>query len=84
MAQRVENRSIDDAVELLKEHGFDGLAEAVTVLLNSAMVAERSESQVRPTLVTQTPERGVESGDQAPKYGQLEASWSIADDMFDS
>jgi len=43
MAQRVENRTIDDAVELLKEHGFDGLAEAVTVLLNSAMVAERSE-----------------------------------------
>ena len=43
MAQRVENRSIDDAVELLKEHGFDSLAEAVTVLLNSAMVAERSE-----------------------------------------
>ena len=43
MAQRVENRSINDAVELLKENGFDGLADAVTVLLNSAMVAERSE-----------------------------------------
>ncbi len=43
MAQRLENRSIDEAVELLKENGFDGLAEAVTVLLNSAMVAERSE-----------------------------------------
>ena len=43
MAQRVENRSIDDAVELLKENGFGGLAEAVTILMNSAMVAERSE-----------------------------------------
>ena len=43
MAQHLENRSIDDAVELLKEHGFDGLAEAVTVLLNAAMLAERSE-----------------------------------------
>lgn len=43
MAQRVEHRSIDDAVELLKENGFEGLAEAVTVLLNTAMVAERSE-----------------------------------------
>ena len=43
MAQRVENRSIDDAVELLKDNGFDGLADAVTVLLNTAMVAERSE-----------------------------------------
>ena len=43
MAQHVEHRSIGDAVELLKEHGFDGLADAVTVLLNSAMLAERSE-----------------------------------------
>lgn len=43
MAQRVENRSVDDAVELLKANGFDGLADAVTVLLNSAMVAERCE-----------------------------------------
>lgn len=30
-------------MELLKTNGFDGLAEAVPVLLNSAMVAERSE-----------------------------------------
>jgi len=43
MAQHNENRPIDGAVELLKNNGFDGLAEAVTVLLNSAMVAERSE-----------------------------------------
>lgn len=43
MAQRVKHRSIDDAVELLKENGFEGLAEAVTVLLNTAMIAERSE-----------------------------------------
>jgi transposase-like protein len=43
MAQQVEHRSIDDAVELLKENGFEGLAEAVTVLMNSAMIAERSE-----------------------------------------
>jgi transposase-like protein len=43
MAQRVENRSIDDALELLKDNGFDGLAEAVTVLMNAAMVVERSE-----------------------------------------
>ena len=43
MAQHSESKSIGDAVELLKTNGFDGLAEAVTVLLNSAMVAERSE-----------------------------------------
>jgi len=43
MAQRVEDRSIGEAVELLKENGFAGLAEAVTVLLDAAMVAERSD-----------------------------------------
>jgi len=43
MAQQRENRSIDDAVELLKENGFDGLADAVSVLLNAAMLSERSE-----------------------------------------
>lgn len=43
MAQHTENRPIDDAVELLQTNGFAGLADAVTVLLNSAMVGERSE-----------------------------------------
>lgn len=43
MAQHVQNKTIHDAVELLKENGFEGLGEAVTVLLNSAMVAERSD-----------------------------------------
>ena len=43
MAQHPEDRPIGEAVELLKTHGFDGLAEAVTVLLNTAMLAERSE-----------------------------------------
>ena len=43
MAQPYENKTIDDALELLTTNGFDGLADAVTVLLNSAMIAERSE-----------------------------------------
>lgn len=43
MAQRAENRSIDEALELLKESGFEGMAEAVTLLMNAAMAAERSE-----------------------------------------
>ncbi len=43
MAQQDQNKSIEDAVELLKSNGFDGMAEAVTALLNSAMIAERSE-----------------------------------------
>ena len=43
MAQPLQDSAIYDAVELLKDNGFDALAEAVTVLLNTAMVAERSE-----------------------------------------
>jgi len=43
MARHDEDRPIGEAVKLLQAHGFAGLAEAVTVLLNSAMVAERSE-----------------------------------------
>jgi hypothetical protein len=38
MPQHDENKTISGAVELLKTNGFDGLAEALTVLLNSAMV----------------------------------------------
>ena len=33
MAQHGENKTTDGAVEVLKTNGFDGLAEAVTVLL---------------------------------------------------
>jgi len=36
MAQHYEDKTIEGAVELLKVNGFDGLADAVTVLLNSA------------------------------------------------
>ena len=43
MAQQSQESAIYDAVELLKDNGFDALAEAVTVLLNTAMVAERGE-----------------------------------------
>lgn len=43
MAQRPQDNAIYDTVELLKDNGFDGVAEAVTLLLNTAMVAERSE-----------------------------------------
>lgn len=43
MTQQDQHNAIHDAVELLKENGFDGLAEAVAVLLNQAMILERSE-----------------------------------------
>jgi hypothetical protein len=43
MVQHCENESIDDALDLLTTNSVDGLADAVTVILNSALVAERSE-----------------------------------------
>jgi len=46
MAQHDEDRPIGDAVELPKMNGVTGLADAVTVLLNSVMVAERSETPI--------------------------------------
>lgn len=43
MTQQGQDKTFNAAVELLLANGFDGLAEAVTVLLNATMVAERSE-----------------------------------------
>ncbi len=41
MTQPVQNNAIYNAVEPLRDNVFDGLTEAVTVLLNTAMVAEK-------------------------------------------
>ena len=38
-----DNSSIDQAIELLCEQGFDGLGETVTLLINHAMAIERSQ-----------------------------------------
>ena len=43
MTQQSEHKTIDDAVELLKSNGFDGLADAVAILVNASMVSERQE-----------------------------------------
>jgi putative transposase len=42
MTHRMQPNALDPIVELLAEHGFDGLAQAVTVLLNEVMKLERS------------------------------------------
>lgn len=42
MAQQNQNKTLDDALELLIEHGFDGAAEAMSVMINAAMKAERT------------------------------------------
>jgi len=42
MAHQVQPTALDTITELLSEHGFGGLAFAVTVLLNEVMRLERS------------------------------------------
>jgi transposase-like protein len=36
--------AFDDVVELLAEHGFDGMTQAIDILMNEAMKLERSEA----------------------------------------
>jgi transposase-like protein len=42
MTHQMQTTAWDEVVELLAEHGFDGLAQAVTVLLNEVMKIERA------------------------------------------
>ena len=43
MTQQAENKSIHAVLELLAEQGFDGMAQAMTILMNEAMLIERSQ-----------------------------------------
>ena len=42
MTHQMQTTALDEIRELLAEHGFDGLASAVTVLLNEVMKLERA------------------------------------------
>jgi len=44
MTHQMQTTALDEITELLAEHGFDGLAQAVTVLLNEVMKLERSHA----------------------------------------
>ena len=44
MTCHTENNQFELAMELLIENGFDGIAGAMTILLNAAMKIERSRS----------------------------------------
>jgi len=39
-----QSTALDDVIQLLADHGFDGMAEAITVLMNEAMRLERTET----------------------------------------
>src|SRR4051795_13442706 len=44
MTHREQPTALDQITELLAEHGFDGIAQAVTVLLNEVMKIERAHA----------------------------------------
>jgi transposase-like protein len=44
MTHQVQTTALDEMMELLAEHGFDGMAQAVTVLLNEVMKLERTHA----------------------------------------
>ena len=43
MAHIEESTCLAELFQLLSEHGFDGMAEAIEILMNEAMKLERSE-----------------------------------------
>lgn len=44
MTHQDQSNAFDELVQLLAEHGFEGMAEAITILMNEAMLLERSEA----------------------------------------
>lgn len=43
MTHQLQSNKLDELVQLLAQEGFDGMAEAITVLMNEAMKLERAE-----------------------------------------
>ena len=43
MTHSLQSNNLDQLVQLLAQEGFDGMAEAITILMNEAMKLERSE-----------------------------------------
>jgi putative transposase len=44
MTRQTQCNALDSIVQLLAEHGFEGMAEAIEILLNEAMKLQRSEA----------------------------------------
>jgi transposase-like protein len=44
MTRQMQSTELDSIIQLLAEHGFDGMAQAIEVLMNEAMKLQRSEA----------------------------------------
>lgn len=78
MAMRVERSKLTEVVELISEKGFEGMAEAMQILLNEAMVIERQRFlQLAPyerSHVRQDYANGFKSKQMKTKLGELSLS----------
>ena len=61
MACRVHDNKIQDAVALIAENGFEGLGEVIALLINEAMLIERSR-YLKATPYERTDDRIVYAG----------------------
>jgi hypothetical protein len=46
MAHEPQSTRLEELLQLLSEHGFDGMAEAIEILMNEAMKLERAEEHL--------------------------------------
>ena len=44
MTHQDQSTAFDEVIQLLADHGFEGMAEAITILMNEAMQLERAEA----------------------------------------
>jgi len=66
MNDTTEDRPIDEVMEILIEQGFDGMDQAVAILINEAMKIERSHI-LQATAYERTPERKGHANGYKPK-----------------
>jgi len=62
MTRQTQPNAFDALVELLAQHGFDGMAQAITLLFNEAMKLERSEALAATPYQRTEQRRGYANG----------------------
>ena len=66
MNNTANDRPIDEVMEILIEHGFEGMDQAVAILINEAMKIERSRA-LQASAYERTPERKGHANGYKPK-----------------
>jgi putative transposase len=66
MTRQTQSTELDSIVELLADHGFDGMAQAIEILFNEAMKLQRSEA-LRADPYERTSERRGHANGFKPK-----------------